>query len=326
MKKKYNEAESVSFMEPLGEFILRIYCWIIFNPLVYPVLLLIFRKKIIAHACKIFEKRISVLWPFVVWLSCNFGSSISYWFHFYTKLKYAPIHTQVWMICETEEEMLKQIYSDKYVNQQVKRFCLWMNPKFSENFRIYMMKNGFRPEQAEFKFVLERNQSSVVREMVRQTISDEQCVLFWEKAIESDGRNILSIFVDYVIREGLTQRMTTYVMQTYDCIAKKAALKALETHRAVAFVKRSKANDVFRHILLKGVDFPYEAQCCLTVALYKIYKECRYELGEKAIIYHLQQEGEMAKEILTEQREFTSDVMTIITSSPKLSSWYRHRV
>lgn len=327
-KKVYDEfVEKNSSLKSSKNFLVGVYCWIMFNPLVYPLLLLFFRKKIIAHVCNIFVNRMSVLWSFIAWISCNSGASNRYWFHYYTKMKYAPVHMQVWMICETKnEEDLCQMYSDEYVDDQVKCFCLWENPKLSEKFKIHMLNNGFLPRFEEFKFAVENNYCAAVKEMVKQTISDEWCVAFWERAIENDGQEILSVFVDYVIREGLTPRMTTYVMQSHECIAKKAISKALETHRAISFIKRSKPNEVFRELLIKGVKLPYEAQCFLTLPLYKIYKGCRYELSEKAIIYHLQKEGEMAKEILNEQRDFTSDVMNIIASSQKLSSWYRNRV
>ena len=263
----------------------------------------------------------------VAWITCNTGDNNCYWFNYFTKLRYAPIHIQVMMVCETNSEKgLYDLYSDKYVDDRVKKYCFWRNPKITEDFRIRMIRSGFSPSLADFKYVLEEHQCSVIKEIVKQTISDEYCVSFWEASIENDGKDILSVFIDYILREGLTPRVTTYVGQSYDCFAKKAVLKALETHSKIAFIKRSKANDVFRQLLIKGVNLPYEAQCFLTVPLYKIYKETHYELGEKAIIYHLQKEGDMAKEILNEQRDFTSDVLSIIMKSPILTSWYRNRV
>ncbi len=303
-----------------------VYCWIVFNPLIYPLLVLLFRKHIIAHACNMLEKRCQILWPFVIWSSCHSGDANLYWFHYYTKLKYASIGMQVMVVCKTmKEDDFYQFYSDKNVNHQVKRFCFWNNNVLSEDFRIHMIKQGFQPNVADFKYVLETGQHSVVKEIVKQTISDEFCVLFWEKAIENDAVDMLSVFVDYIVREGLTPRLISYVTQSHDCIAKKVALKALETHRAVAFIKRSRPNEVFRELLLKGVKLPYEAQCYLTVPLYKIYKETHYELGEKAIMYHLKKEGDMAKEILNEQRDFSSDVLGVIMKSPILTAWYRSR-
>jgi hypothetical protein len=271
-------------------------------------------------------KQKNLLWEFVRFYLTHSGETNRYWFHYFTKMEFARIQEQVWMICETsQEDDFYNIYSDRYMNHQVKRFCLWRNPKISQEFRLYMMEKGFQPELGDFKHVLNTKQTKVIKEIVKQTISDEFLVVFWEAAIEDDAKDILSVFIDYILREGLTPRSCSYVMQSYDCIAKKAVSKALDTHKAIAFIKRSKPNDVFRQLLIKGVHIPYEAQCFLTLDLYKIYKECSYTLGEKAVIYHLKKEGEMAKEILKEGRDFTSDIIDIIAKSTKLSSWWCQR-
>lgn len=326
-KRDYDEfGRARSFAGALIEFAVWLYSWIIFNPIVYTLLVIVFKRLIIAHACKVVETRNNILWPMVAWITCHTGDKNCYWFNYFTKLRYAPINIQVMMVCETDsEKRLYDLYSDKYVDDRVKKYCFWRNSKITEDFRIHMIRSGFSPSLADFKYVLETHQCSVIKEIVKQTISDEYCVLFWEAAIENDGKDILSVFIDYILREGLTPRSITYVMQSYDCLAKKAVLKALETHNAIAFVKRSKANDIFRQLLIKGANIPYEAQCYLTVPLYKIYKETHYELGEKAVIYHLQKEGEMAKVILNEQRDFSSDVLGIIMKSPILTAWYRSR-
>ena len=106
---------------------------------------------------------------------------------------------------------------------------------------------------------------------------------------------------------------------------KNVVKKALEIHNNVAMLKRCKTKQQFRDLLNAGFKLTYEAQCILDVDMYKIFKELGNTLDERAVDFHLSKVGHMAKEILSENREFSVDDWKIIMKNKSLTSWCHNR-
>lgn len=297
--------------------------FLLLNPFVFLTLVFFIPKTIIGFAVK---HRESVFFPFVVGLSTHSGRRNRYWFHYHTRLAYADISVQICVINGTKkEEDFYKIYSQKHVDTKIKSFGFWQNQNLSEDFRIHMLRHGYQITLSDLKFVLEKKQYLVIKEILKQTISEEKSIIIWNRVIDRNDKDLFTIFKEYVIRESLSPRVQAYIANSYGCFWREAIRKALETYETIACIKKCKSKDVFRQILTKGMDIPYDAQCLISADQYDIYKECGYELCEKAVIHHLKKEGEMAKKILFEQREFTADQTDVIVKSSKLTSWFNKK-
>ncbi|MBR2922620.1 MAG: hypothetical protein IKC10_04785 [Alphaproteobacteria bacterium] len=322
-KTKFEDTISNDLWECVVELLQGVLNLLLLNPLIYPLLTLFIPKVIIGFACK---HTYSIMWNFVSIYSTHSGKRNRYWFHYHTKLAYADLSEQVWVVGRTKkEEDFYKIYHSENVNPQVKSFGFWQNPELSENFRVYMLKEKYTLSLSDFEFVLDKKQYLVMKEILKQTISEEQCIILWNKVLFKSGKEILDMFQEYVVREGITPRVKAYVSTTYSSLARYVIMDALQNHEAVICVKQCKSAQTFEQLLATGMEFPYEAQCCLSVDFYKVYKKKGYELCEKAVIHHLKKEGEMAKEILFEQREFTADQTDVIMKSSKLTSWFNKK-
>ena len=294
--------------------------FLLLNPFVFLTVVFFIPKTIIGFAVK---RRESVFFPFVVDLSTHSGRRNRYWFHYHTRLAYADISEQICVINGTKKEKdFYKIYSQKHVDTKIKSFGFWQNQNLSEDFRIHMLRQGYQITLSDLKFVLEKNQYLVIKEILKQTVSGEKSIIIWNRVIDKDDKDLFTIFKEYVIRESLSPRVQAYIANSYGCFWREAIRKALETQEAIACIKQCKPDDTFRQILTKGMEIPCDAQCLISADQYDIYKECGYELCEKAVIHHLQKEGEMAKKILFEYRDFTDDQMKVIMKSTKLTSWY----
>ena len=303
---------------------------LIFNPLVFTVLTWFNSEKMFRLANKLLRldsDKPGILGIYVIYYGKNSRAKNRYWFHYATKLKYAINDSEKkFVIRDIEEESgLREVYDSSRLSYSIKRY-IWRNKCLSASFREMMIKDGFTLSLVEFVDLLEKNEIESIRYVARQTISDHFAMMFWEFAQQIDRKKILLEFVDYVLREGLTPRVVAFIMNSQQSFARSVVSKALSVHDEVAFVNRSKPNEMFRESLLKGKKFSYEAQCVLDVDLYKIYRNCNYKLDENAVIYHLKKADAMAKEILSENREFSIEALRVIISSPKLSSWYRTRI
>lgn len=316
------------------------YCWylVVFNPLVFPLLTLFAAEKMFKFANRSLHLggyEDDMMWSFVRWYGKRCHGKRSYWFHFATKLKYSgnknieceDYVVEKFVVTNTKSEKdFEELYDHDNISNYTKSRYIWCNEILSPAFRLMMIKKGYTPSLTDFTYVLETNQIEVVHYIARQTLSDQFVVEFWEYAQVNDNREILLEFIDYVLREGLTPRGTSFVMQSQQSVSQTAVRKALEVNSEVAFVKRSRPNEIFRESLIKGRKFYYEAECVLTPDLYRIFKQCNYELSERAVMYHLDKKGDMARIILNENREFSIDALKMIMASKTLKSWYRTRI
>ena len=319
-KTKSEDTISNDLWECVVELLQGVLNLLLLNPLIYPLLTVFIPKIIIGFACK---DMYSIMWSFVSVYSTHSGRRNRYWFHYHTRLAYADISEQICVINGTKKEKdFYKIYSQKHVDTKVKSFGFWQNQNLSEDFRIHMLRHGYQITLSDLKFVLEKNQYLVIKEILKQTVSGEKSIIIWNRVIDKDDKDLFTIFKEYVIRESLSPRVQAYIANSYGCFWREAIRKALETQEAIACIKQCKPDDTFRQILTKGMEIPCDAQCLISADQYDIYKECGYELCEKAVIHHLQKEGEMAKKILFEYRDFTDDQMKVIMKSTKLTSWY----
>ena len=320
-----SEESNETFVNGFIWTVMWVYYFIVFNPLMFSILTFFAPKKMFCYAneCLHFNEN-NFLWSFIEWYGLNCSKRKKYWFNYYTKLQYATNQEQVEMLYNAKTKDFDELYS-KHIDERVQRYYIWQSEEASEDLRLRMLKDRYQPLVNDFRFVLQANQCAVIKEIAKQTLSDEFVVNFWESAQKIDGTDVLSELVDYVVREGLTPRMELYVDNSQDGFAKNVVKKALEIHNNVAMLKRCKTKQLFRDLLNTGFKLTYEAQCILDVDMYKIFKELGNTLDERAVDFHLSKVGHMAKEILSENREFSVDDWKIIMKNKSLTSWCHNR-
>jgi hypothetical protein len=267
-----------------------------------------------------------MMWIFIKWYGKRCEGKRSYWFHRSTKLKFSDkndVKDELFVVYNTKtEEGFKEFYDHHNISDFTKRW-IWRNEGLSQSFRIMMMKGGYEPDVEDFIHVLKTNQIEVVHYIARQTLSYPFISDFWYLAQEYDNKPLLREFVDYVVREGLTDQMISVVKQSYQSVAKATIEKALAINKEVRLIRNSRPNDAFEEYAKSKKVLCYEAECLLRTELYRILKKYGYELSDRALLYHLEKEGAMAEEILSENRNYPFDALKIILSSKRLSALYK---
>ena len=188
-KTKSEDTISNDLWECVVELLQGVLNLLLLNPLIYPLLTVFIPKIIIGFACK---DMYSIMWSFVSVYSTHSGRRNRYWFHYHTRLAYADISEQICVINGTKKEKdFYKIYSQKHVDTKVKSFGFWQNQNLSEDFRIHMLRHGYQITLSDLKFVLEKNQYLVIKEILKQTVSGEKSIIIWNRVIDKDDKILI---------------------------------------------------------------------------------------------------------------------------------------